>query len=356
MMTLPGVIDPPPYAFCPWVDGDSFVDEYSWIDPWHGTGLVGSAYYAVRNTHIPLIVAAQENNLHQVKRAIADGTNVNAVGLDGETALHMAAALGHTEIIVLLLAAHAAVDASTHDGSTPLVHCALFCPRYISAAVADLLLSAGANPMKMVTHDLTPLPPLCYAIRSNNLSLVKCLALLTDLSYIASPGRTSSEPVRESLTLAEITGDITIFDFLLSCGMPIQSGALFHAGHPATFDAVIGAASVKKEELQKLAPQLLYSARSFRSSSALIAASNSFSFPNSKLTILAEQLFRKYNINPNAENLRTAVVSCGDVNVVHLAIRHGFDITALSDSEICCSLRNKPAQFVSMIQQIRVGR
>ncbi|KAF9465448.1 ankyrin repeat-containing domain protein [Collybia nuda] len=342
----------PPHAFCPWIDGDFFVDELFWVDPWHGTGLTGSAYYSIRNDGVPLIVSVQENDLSRVQQHIADGVDVQAVGLDGETALHMAAALGHTQAIVLLLAANAIVDVQTYDGCTPLVQCARFCPLDLSVATADLLLSAGADPMKTVTHDLVSLPPLVYAIRSKNIPLIKHLTPITNLGYVAGIGRTTSECAREALALASNSGDTVVFDYLYSRGLPIQPASLFYATHPATFDTIITTIPVEQVELQALAPRLLYSARSFRPSLEF-AHSNLLSSFGSYLALLAAKLFGTYNIDPNEKDMRVSIIACGDESLVRIAIRHNFDITALSDLEIESSIRNKSLNFITLIQSLR---
>ncbi|MFH1028901.1 MAG: ankyrin repeat domain-containing protein, partial [Pseudomonadota bacterium] len=60
----------------------------------------------------------------------------------GKTALHYAAANGHTDIVNMLIAKGADVDASDREGHTPLMFAAIYgCNKTVQA-----LLDGGANP------------------------------------------------------------------------------------------------------------------------------------------------------------------------------------------------------------------
>lgn len=177
----------PPHAFDPRLH---FIDECDiFWDIWRGTGLTGTAYFAARNDKVPLIVAAQNNDLPEVQRLLTSSessegaTNINEVGLEDESALHMAAALGHLSIVEALLAAGANPSLKDGEGSTPLIHCARFCPPEKSVDVVKALIAAGANPLEAASYDLAPIPVLGYAIRSLNIPLIQYLVPFTPLDY-----------------------------------------------------------------------------------------------------------------------------------------------------------------------------
>ena len=74
-----------------------------------------------------LIVASRDgdltrvNELLSVKAQITQGTNVNAKGTKGITALIAAAYNGHFDVVQVLLAKGAEVDDSADNGWTPLI-------------------------------------------------------------------------------------------------------------------------------------------------------------------------------------------------------------------------------------------
>ncbi|MGC8638706.1 MAG: ankyrin repeat domain-containing protein [Isosphaeraceae bacterium] len=91
-----------------------------------------------------LHLAAQDGDLAQVKRLIAEGLDVNAFDELGNTPLHWAAMKEHLEVAAFLIEAGA--DVNAHDeaqiGNTPLAEIAGNC----SLAMARLLVDAGADP------------------------------------------------------------------------------------------------------------------------------------------------------------------------------------------------------------------
>jgi uncharacterized protein len=88
----------------------------------------------------PLMLASLNGQLPVVRQLIALGGDVNKPGW---TPLHYAATRGHVDIINLLLENHAYIDASSPNGSTPLMMAAL----YGTAQAVKVLLEAGADPM-----------------------------------------------------------------------------------------------------------------------------------------------------------------------------------------------------------------
>ena len=90
----------------------------------------------------PLMMAAIKGNVEAVKALIARGADVNKTGW---APLHYAASAGtpqHTAIIALLLENHAYIDATSPNGTTPLMMAA----HYGSNDAVQLLLDEGADP------------------------------------------------------------------------------------------------------------------------------------------------------------------------------------------------------------------
>ena len=109
------------------------------------------ALMAARNTQVearnaqdesPLMIAAIKGNVDAVKALIAREADVNKTGW---APLHYAASAGspqHAVIISLLLENHAYIDATSPNGTTPLMMAA----HYGSIEAVQLLLEEGADP------------------------------------------------------------------------------------------------------------------------------------------------------------------------------------------------------------------
>lgn len=90
----------------------------------------------------PLMMAALKGNLEAVKALLARDADVNKIGW---APLHYAASAGsrqHVAIIALLLENHAYIDATSPNGTTPLMMAA----QYGSNEAVQLLLDEGADP------------------------------------------------------------------------------------------------------------------------------------------------------------------------------------------------------------------
>lgn len=90
------------------------------------------------NGNTALMMAAYRQNKPAVLALLAHGAHVNQPGW---TALHYAAAAGADDIITLLLAEHAAIDAESPSGMTPLMMAA----REGKESSVALLLEKGAD-------------------------------------------------------------------------------------------------------------------------------------------------------------------------------------------------------------------
>jgi len=91
------------------------------------------------NDESALMLAALRGYLDVCKVLIAHDADVNKPGW---TPLHYAATGGHSKIVELLLENHAYIDATSPNGSTPLMLSA----KYGTIDVVKLLLDAGADP------------------------------------------------------------------------------------------------------------------------------------------------------------------------------------------------------------------
>ena len=106
----------------------------------------------------PLICAAWKGHKEIIELLIANGADVNAKDDDGRTPLRLAAANGHKEIAELLITNGANVNASDEKGVTPL-HYTAFPDR---TEVAELLIANGADVNAASDVGLTSLHDAAY--------------------------------------------------------------------------------------------------------------------------------------------------------------------------------------------------
>ena len=84
-----------------------------------------------------LIEATATGNVEAIKKAIADGADVNVKAVGGGTILFIAAHEGHREVAELLIAEGADVNETTGSGETPL--------NWTKKQIADLLRKHGGK-------------------------------------------------------------------------------------------------------------------------------------------------------------------------------------------------------------------
>jgi len=117
---------------------------------------------------LPLVEAAKKDDVTAVRAQLKQGTNANARGADGSTALHWAAHLDNLEAADALIRAGATANVVNDSGATPL----WLATENGSARMVGRLLQAGANPN-------TPLPsgetPLMAASRAGGVQTVQLL-------------------------------------------------------------------------------------------------------------------------------------------------------------------------------------
>lgn len=108
----------------------------------------------------PIFYAAHKGRVKLVEKLIEKEADLEAVGEEGQTALHAAAVIGNKEIVHLLLKAGANVNAVDKRGKTPL-HSVLSTTSLLffgeRATIVDMLISSGANPFKEDNYGRTPL-------------------------------------------------------------------------------------------------------------------------------------------------------------------------------------------------------
>eukprot|EP00195_Chlamydomonas_chlamydogama_P014942 CAMPEP_0202909808 /NCGR_PEP_ID=MMETSP1392-20130828/50328_1 /ASSEMBLY_ACC=CAM_ASM_000868 /TAXON_ID=225041 /ORGANISM="Chlamydomonas chlamydogama, Strain SAG 11-48b" /LENGTH=222 /DNA_ID=CAMNT_0049599677 /DNA_START=254 /DNA_END=922 /DNA_ORIENTATION=- len=118
--------------------------------------------------------AARTNDVEGVRKAIADGADLNQRGQGGQTPIMAATLSGSTDVVKLLLDEYRGkVDLSIgeQDGYTPM-HGAGFQGRH---AVARLLLDAGLNPSDRHRDGYTPIHRACWGTEKRHTKTVKVL-------------------------------------------------------------------------------------------------------------------------------------------------------------------------------------
>ena len=152
----------------------------------------------------PLLQAAGQGDVEQIRLHIARGTDVNKVGDRGRTPLSAAVQASHVEAAKLLIEAGANVNADSPYGP-PIVIASM----RMKIELADLLLSNGANPNATDSGGRTAL--ICAAELRWKELVEMLIAKGADLNVTDGQGRTA-------LSVATRTRDEEIIELLRSHG------------------------------------------------------------------------------------------------------------------------------------------
>jgi len=163
----------------------------------------------------PIVTAARSGQLAEVDRLIGEGSDVDARGSGGNTALYHAAVAGRADVVQALIEAGADVDVENDFGSTPL-HVA---SRYGHVDVIRALAAAGAD------LDATSLSGLASSDLANRSSIqAGGLRASTPLSKAARAGQMEAVralvelgaalPAREAMEQASLRGHDQIAAYL----------------------------------------------------------------------------------------------------------------------------------------------
>ena len=170
----------------------------------------GVAALAVAASRAPLADAAEQRDKASVRTLMGTGADVNAVQVDGTTALHWAAYNDDAETVGLLLKAGAQANALNRYGVPPLAQA---CTNG-SAGVVKLLVESGADANAALKGGETVL---MLAARSGNLEAVKTL-----LGHGANP-KAKERLGQTALMWAAAEGHTAVVSALLEAGAELNA-------------------------------------------------------------------------------------------------------------------------------------
>ena len=209
--------------------------------------LLSIANLAPAADDLRLVEAVKNRDMPAVRTLLAQKVDVNGKWPDGATALHWAAHWGDLDTVKLLLGVGATVNVANDHDVTPL---SLACTNG-NAAIADVLLKAGANPN--VASPITGETPLMTAARTGSLDVIRLLLDRgadvnakeahqgqTAAMWAAAEGhlaavrvliergadvRARSKAGYTPFLFAARTGDVELMRFLLSAGAKVNEEA-----------------------------------------------------------------------------------------------------------------------------------
>lgn len=267
----------------------------------------------------PLDEAAWNGHADAARALIAAGANVNRRNEEtGATALHAAAAKGHTEVAQLLLDAHADLDALDNSGATPLDDAL----HYRQIKVANLLLSRGGKMNFSQLRGAAPARPegigqagpraLHDAILRGQAELVA--VLIEQGADVNAPGPQGTTPMEDAC----LKGFAEIVEMLLAKGVganqrdrsgstPLHQAAL--GGSRSVVDLLLGHGAEINARDEELGATPLYHAASWGRVEALETLLLHGADPalKSKRGLTALQAAEENNQQETASRLRSAL-------------------------------------------------
>ncbi|KAJ7462132.1 ankyrin repeat-containing domain protein [Mycena latifolia] len=331
----------PPHAFSPFLH---YIDESDmcYLDIWRSTGLEGTAYFAARNDAVPLIRASQSNDLAAVRKLISSpGLRIDEGGLERETALHMACALGYAQMVEVLIGASASVNATDHVGSTPLVHCTRFCSPSDSAKVVTMLLAAGANPLHIVGVDGAHYPPLWFSINAHNMPAVRLLAPLTPFGFLGSSAyHINHAAVHGALRNA----DTEILEFLIESGLPLKTGDLaMAAADDRTFYVLVQALGLSSTDVTQLGPQILF---------------DTWHFNRDRRDVVPciKRLVEHHQLDVNGDEVRMFTISTGSIDLLRASEALGLDLKSTPFDVVQSWNKKTSKEFKALLEEMCAKR
>ena len=257
---------------------------------------------------------------------------MNAVGEWGETALHMAAALGYTTVARALLEAGADPNANGPEkrGATPLIHAARFCRGEAAPEIINLLLKAGADPQYAIRRDLKPLNALAWAASSGNVGAIAPPAAVCShdnaLGEAAVNLLMEARAARQGHPVKPERHAFETLKALLDNGVAPTQSTLFEvlfAGYWAAFDAVYAKLQMSKDEFDQFASNMI---------TRLVSQGT----PTNEVTIVTatKRFVEEYGVDINYGNIPVAIVASGNVEVLGYAVSKGLDVKQLDDEKV----------------------
>jgi uncharacterized protein len=192
------------------------------------------------------MLAAQEQQLDAAEFTVSCGVSVTATDSEGRTALHFAAVRGvhpaatrckARDIVKLLAACGAALEACNHDDITPLL-AAVF-DKHAEAAAA--LITAGANTAYVNKCGCTAL---FLAVREAMTDTVELLLKHDAAAVLDVEVATSSPKCRGATTALTVARDPTITKLLLAAGADVHKRTKYD-------DTCLHVAAAKKKSFQR---------------------------------------------------------------------------------------------------------
>ncbi|HUQ34889.1 MAG TPA: ankyrin repeat domain-containing protein [Aestuariivirga sp.] len=172
--------------------------------------------------------AVKAGDISRVRTALAGGEDVNALDMDW-TALHLATALGNTEIVQALIDGGANIEAKGEPADSHPLHLAA---QNNESEIAQLLIKHGAKVNSRNSGDKTPL---LIAAGHNHIEVGEIL-----LKNGADPNETFSEYKDSPLHFASYAGNAAFVSLLIKHGAAVNAPSLRYGETPIFYAASHG--------------------------------------------------------------------------------------------------------------------